>query len=150
MPLKRVAVAAGGKWPDVVDQLVKLDLETMRLDREEGLLNEKPHVALLRNIAEIWPKDRTFLTADGLIYLLKDTYQISWGPNDKYKNGLTPQRLGKMLVNNFGVRSSKDSTDVRGYFASSFDGALRSLHMPPLFKPPKPSKPSEPSERNVQ
>ena len=51
LPLKRVAVAAGGKWPGVVDNLVALDLERMRMDREEGIVNEKPHVALLRNIA---------------------------------------------------------------------------------------------------
>ena len=40
LPLKRVAVAAGGRWPQVVDQLVELDLERMRLDREEGIVNE--------------------------------------------------------------------------------------------------------------
>jgi hypothetical protein len=41
LPLKRVAAAAGDRWPDVVDLLVRLDLERMQLDREEGIVHEK-------------------------------------------------------------------------------------------------------------
>ena len=37
LPLKRVAVAAGGLGPQVVDRLVELDLERMKLDSEEGI-----------------------------------------------------------------------------------------------------------------
>ncbi len=37
LPLKRVATAAGDRWPDVVDHLVELDLERMQLDRKKGL-----------------------------------------------------------------------------------------------------------------
>lgn len=146
MPLKRVAVAAGGRWPEVVDRLVDLDLERQRLEREEGLLNEKPHVILLRNIAEVWPADEPFQTAEGLIYELKTRFENAWGANDMYKKGLTPQRLGRMLVNNYGVHSERMSDKTRGYTAISFTNALKSVRLPPLFEPAEPVEPAEPAE----
>jgi hypothetical protein len=147
LPLKRVAVAAGGRWPEVVDQLVELDLERMRLDREEGILNEKPHVALLRNIAEVWPEGETFLTTDDIIYMLAARFPTSWGTSDRYPKGLTAQRLGRMLVKNYGVYSSRpDTHGARGYVASSFSRALRSVRMAPLFEPDKPAEPDKPDK----
>jgi hypothetical protein len=133
LPLKRVAVAAGGRWPKVVDQLVELDLERMRLDREEGILNEKPHVVLLRHIAEVWIPGERFFTTDDLISMLAAKFPTSWGTSDRYPKGLTAQRFGRMLVKNYGVYSCRpDTNGPRGYVASSLSRALRSVRMPPL------------------
>jgi Protein of unknown function (DUF3631) len=95
LPLKRVAVAAGGRWPDVVDGLVELDLERMRLDREEGILNEKLHVTLLRHIKEVWPEGQSFVHTDDLLTKLEIRYPLSWGKSEKYPKGLTAQRMGR-------------------------------------------------------
>ena len=106
LPLKRVAVAAGDPWPGVVDQLVEFDLERMQLEKAEGIVNEKPHVTLLRHITEVWAKSETFHSTDDLISLLVARFPSSWGPSDKYPKGLTAQRLGRMLVRNYGVWST--------------------------------------------
>ena len=148
LPLKRVAVAAGGRWPQVVDQLVELDLERMRLDREEGIINEKPHVVLLRNIAEVWPPGEAFLPTDDIIAMLKAKFPSVWGPSERYPNGLTAQRFGRMLVKNYGVYSDRTSDKVRGYSARAFDSALRSVRIPPLIEPAKPVEPVEPADGN--
>ena len=137
LPLKRVAVAAGGRWPDVVDHLVQLDLERMQLDREEGIVNEKTHVRLLQNIAEVWPEGQTFQSTDDLITMLVTRFPHSWGRSDKYPKGLTAQRFGRMLVKNFGVYSDRTADKIRGYSARSFDVACRSVRVP-LIEPAKP------------
>ena len=89
LPLKRVAVAAGGRWPQVVDQLVELDLERMKLDREEGIVIMKTHVTLLKHIKEVWLEGETFLSTDDIISMLTAKFPSSWGRSEKYPNGLT-------------------------------------------------------------
>lgn len=143
LPLKRVAAAAGDRWPDVVDHLVELDLERMQLDREEGIVNEKTHVTLLRNIAEAWVPGETFHSTAELISMLVSRFPHSWGSSDRYPKGLTAQRLGRMLVKNFGVYSDRTADHVRGYFARSFDVACRSVRVP-LIEPAEPVEASEP------
>jgi Protein of unknown function (DUF3631) len=145
LPLKRVAVAAGGRWPEVVNQLVLLDLERMRLDREEGIINEKPHVLLLRNIAEVWPAGESFLTTDDIISMLSAKFPSAWGRSERYPKGLTAQRMGRMLVKNFGVYSDRpDTNGPRGYLTSSFNRALQSVRLLPIPEPDKPAQPAEP------
>jgi len=144
MPLKRAAVAAGDPWPDVVDELVRLDLERMRLDREEGIMNEKTHVTLLRNIAAVWVNGEKFHSTDTLISLLVERFPNAWGPSDRYAKGLTAQRLGRMLVKNFGVYSDRTPDKIRGYFARSFDVACRSIRLP-VIEPAEPVEPVEPA-----
>lgn len=142
LPLKRVAVAAGDRWPGVVDHLVELDLERMQLEREEGIMAEKPHVTLLRNIADVWVPGQGFHSTDDLISLLVAQFPFAWGPSEKYPKGLTAQRLGRMLVKNYGVYSDRTANKVRGYFASSFDVACRSVGIP-LLEPAKPVEPEQ-------
>lgn len=53
-PLKRVAVAAGGDWPDLVDRLAVQDVERLANEREEGIVQQRPHHAAdphLRGVA---------------------------------------------------------------------------------------------------
>jgi hypothetical protein len=146
LPLARVAAAAGGRWPAVVDELVLLDLERMRLDREEGIVSEKIHVTLLRNIADVWTRGEAFQSTEELISMLAARYPRAWGPSEKYQKGITPQRLGRMLVKNFGVYSDRRATDkVRGYTARSFDVACRSVRAP-LIEPAEPVEPVEPEQ----
>jgi hypothetical protein len=145
LPLKRVAVAAGDRWPGVVDELIELDLERMRLERDEGMQIEKPHVTLLRHIAEVWVESDAFHSTDDLLAMLVAKHPLSWGASEKYPKGLTAQRMGRMLVKNFAVYSSRTSIGARGYFAKSFDRALRSVRMTPLYEPSKPVDPDEPT-----
>jgi hypothetical protein len=149
LPLKRVATAAGGRWPEVVDHLVELDLERMQLDREEGIVNEKPHVTLLKHVAEVWVEGETFHATEDIISMLKARFPAAWGSSTMYPNGLTAQRFGRMLVKNYGVYSDRTATKVRGYEAKSFDRAMRSVRMAPLSEPAKPVEPVEPTRVDV-
>ena len=143
LPLKRVAVAAGGRWPQVVDQLVELDLERMKLDREEGIVIMKTHVTLLKHIKEVWLEGETFLSTDDIISMLTAKFPSSWGRSEKYPNGLTPQRLGRMLVKNYGVYSSRpDTNGPRGYSAKSLSRALQSVRMTPIWNRMEPDEPA--------
>lgn len=147
LPLARVASAAGGRWPDVTKHLIELDLERMQLDREEGIHTEKPHVTLLRHIREAWIEGESFLSTDDLLSMLAAKHPTSWGKSDRYPKGLTAQRMGRMLVKNYGVYSAQETTGSRerGYFASALTRALRSVRMAPLIEPCGPFEPSEPS-----
>jgi hypothetical protein len=145
LPLKRVAVAAGGRWPEVVDRLVEFDLERMKLDREEGIMSEKPHVTLLRHIAEVWPKGEGFSSTEDLLSMLSARFPASWGRSDRYPSGLTAQRLGRMLVKNYGVYADRHPSRGRGYFSNSFGRALQSVRMDPLSEPTEPVEPTEPA-----
>lgn len=141
MPLKRVAVAAGGRWPQVVDNLIELDIETTRLDREEGIAYEKIHVTLIKHIHEVWCEGETFHSTADLISMLIARYPSVWGPNDKYKQGLTAQRMGRMLVKNYGIHADRTSDKVRGYSAHSFGRALQAVRMTPISEPAKQVEP---------
>jgi hypothetical protein len=141
MPLKRVAVAADGRWPEVVDELVEPDLERIRIEREEGIMNEKPHVTLLKHVAEVWVKGQSFHSTDDLISMLVARYPSSWGTSERYPKGLTAQRFGRMLVKNYEVYSDRSPSKVRGYYAKSLDRALRSVRIRPLSEPAEPDDP---------
>jgi hypothetical protein len=112
----------------------------MQLEREEGIMAEKPHVTLLRNIADVWTSGDRFHSTEDLITMLIARFPRSWGPSEKYPKGLTAQRFGRMLVKNYGVYSDRNSEGTRGYFARSFDVACRSVRIPTL----EPTKPPEP------
>jgi hypothetical protein len=47
-------------------------------------MTEKPHVTLLRHIADVWDKGAWFLTTDELLKKLRVWHLDSWGPSEKY------------------------------------------------------------------
>ena len=73
--------------------------------------------------------------------MLVARYPSSWGTSERYPNGLTAQRFGRMLVKNYGVFSDRSPSKVRGYYAKSFDRALRSVRIRPLSEPAEPDDP---------
>jgi hypothetical protein len=131
-PLKRVAVAAGGGWPDAVDRLALQDRKEREMDIEDGLIQQKPQVLLLKHIHEVWPTDVTFLPTEDLIELLVITRGDVWGKEGPYGKKLTVQRLGRMLSGGYKIHSGRESgTGPRGYYRSAFDRAWRQLRVPP-------------------
>ena len=120
-PLKRVATVAGAHWPAVVDRLALADLEQQQADRDEGLTVEKPHIRLLRHLAEVWPLDghgdaRGFVPTEELTARLAGVFPEEWGPGSPFGKPLTPQRMGRMLSGNYRVMTSRpDTRGPRGY-----------------------------------
>ena len=55
-PLRRVAEAAGGRWPVVADELIRRDLENLEADRADGMERIPPALTLLRDLAGSGPR----------------------------------------------------------------------------------------------
>lgn len=131
-PLKRVAVAAGGRWPDAVDEMSLRDKEEFEMDREDGLIQEKPAVVLLKHIHELWPDGDHFLPTKELIDLLVIEYPNVWGEESPYGKRLTDKRLGGMLAKGYKIHSDREGRGTpRGYFQSAFTRAWHRMGVAP-------------------
>lgn len=128
LPLKRVAVFAGGDWPDRVDQMILHNLDDIERDREEGLSTMPPHVHLIRDIHEVFQEsDEEFMSTAHIIGRLIHLHPERWSVASTFRRDLTAQRFGRMLVKNFSIRAGKDGADVRGYPRAVFRAAWRSI-----------------------
>lgn len=144
-PLKRVAVAAGGRWPEVVDQMAIRDVQRIEIEREEGIMQEKPAVILLRDLCAIWEPDADFLKTEYLLYRLVDYNPETWGATSSYGKALTSQRMGRMLVTAFNIHSSRpDTNGKRGYTRTSLRPALRRFGLALPQEPDEPAQPAQP------
>jgi hypothetical protein len=126
-PLARVAAAAGGKWPGVVDDLILRDLKEVAMEREEGLANKPPAVILLEDMHAVWREEEAFLPTTGIIARLIEHNPDYWGQFSAYGRALTAQRMGRLIVQSSKVHASKNSSDVRGYARDRFTTAWRQL-----------------------
>jgi Protein of unknown function (DUF3631) len=133
LPLKRVASAAGGRWPTVVDEMAKHDREEYEMDKEDGLVRAMPAVLLLGHIHQVWPDDTTFLPTTELIALLVIEHPAIWGDEGPFGKQLTPQRLGRMLAKSYKIHSSQPNRGgPRGYSRSDFTRPWRQMRVTPL------------------
>lgn len=138
-PLKRVAAVAGGRWPAVVDALAIRDVERVELEREEGIMQQRPAVVLLQHIRNAWPDGETFVSTATLIRNLVSGSPETWGQSSPFGKELTSQRLGKMLVSAYNVHSTRlDRTGPRGYALGSFEQAWRRMGMTRAGSPDPP------------
>ena len=121
-PLARVAAIAGGRWPAVVDELAVQDKEQVEMDKDDGMIVAKPHVILLRHVAEAWPVGAAFLPASELVGLLIAEHPTMWGEFSPYGKTLTTQRCGRMLAQHFKLNTGRadDKNRTRGYFLNQF------------------------------
>lgn len=126
-PLKRIANAAQGSWPGLVDELALEDHQELISSREAGLVMEKPHIILLRHLAEGFA-DQTFIrTSDAVNWLISEHPEV-WGAESSFGKPLTPQRFGRMLSSNFGLKSgNRDAEGIRGYTLHQLEPAFSSL-----------------------
>lgn len=155
-PLARVAHAAGGSWPAAVARMAAADVENVRRDRENGLARQRPHVLLLRHIQDVWPEGAEFLRTEALVTALVMAVPEVWGPDSAYGKALTAQRLGRMLVDHYGIRAvaenSADKNSKRGYRRRQFGDVARALTRPEgvagggSLQPPERPEASEPPE----
>lgn len=144
-PLKRVAVAVGGRWPAAVDHLAVRDIERVEADKAEGFVQQRPHIVLLTHVHEVWGTD-TFISTATLIDRLIGSHPDMWGALSSYGKGLTAQRLGRMLSSRYNVQTSRpDSNGHRGYTRASLATAFRQFGLDPRTEPDEPDEPVEPA-----
>jgi hypothetical protein len=145
-PLKRVADAAGGRWPAVVDQLAREDIAEQELAREEGAVMERPHVVLMQHLTMVWEAGETFVPTETLIDRLVSAHPETWGEFSPFGKRLTAQRLGRMLSNNYKIHSSRpDANGSRGYTAATLSTALRRFGLTLPNRPVEVAEPAEPA-----
>jgi len=143
-PLKRVAEAAGGSWPNVTDQLIERDIQEAEMEREDGLMKFPPQMVLLADLHKVWSEDEPFITANGAVGRLIRENPDYWGASSSYGRDLTVQRFGRILAQ-VKIRSSKNERDQRGYYRNQLEIAWRQSGLTPRSEPSKPSEPSIPS-----
>lgn len=120
-PLRRVAEAAGGRWPEVTDELIRRDLAEAAMDRADGIERIPPAVTLLRDLATMWPDGTTFWPTEKVVAQLVMENPEVWGPSSAYGRSLTPQRMGRMLATGFKVNSDRPgNAGPRGYQVRDF------------------------------
>lgn len=144
-PLMRVAAAAGGDWPQVVDQLIKRDMQEVEMEREEGLMKLPPQMVLLIDLHAVWPESEPFVNSNELVRRLIERNPDYWDVVSAYGRALTVQRLGRTLVQ-IKIRSTKNALDHRGYARADFLKSWRQSGITPPNEPSRPSETVEPSE----
>lgn len=129
-PLKRVATIAGGRWPATVDALALHDKEQIEMDREDGMVRDKPAVVLLRHLLELWPEGETFRGTTTLIRELAEEHPDEWGHGSAFGKPITVQRLGKMLATSYSLNSTRlDRDGPRGYTRAALEPVWRRMGM---------------------
>lgn len=143
-PIKRIADAAGGRWPEIADELIVRDLVAAEQDKQDGMVIDRPAVVLLRDLAAVWGADQ-FVPTEDLVKRLINHSPDQWGVNSPYGKALTMQRFGRMLASAYKVNSGK-LNDKRGYSRTSLAPAARRMGITFPADRSEPSRPSEPSE----
>jgi hypothetical protein len=78
---------------------------------------------LLKDIRDLAPAD-SFVATDELVASLIANNPAQWSAGNHYGRDLTPQRMGRLLANHYGIRSTRNHKDKRGYCISVFAGAM--------------------------
>ncbi|WP_137295361.1 DUF3631 domain-containing protein [Nocardioides dongxiaopingii] len=124
-PLKRAALAAGGDWAQRCDDLAQRHVNELILAREEGLHAERPHVALVRDVFGVWhlaESSEGYAPTVDLLAALHSHSPATWGEQQPPgRRPLTSQRMGRMLVTNYGIHATRQRGDgPRGYLWAEF------------------------------
>jgi hypothetical protein len=129
-PLKRVAVAAGGRWPKLVDSLILRDLAEDRAERESGIRTLPPGMVLLTDLQQIWPADDALVPTGNLVAKLIAHNPDYWGDASGYGKALTETRLGKLLNQAAKVTSLRPGgRGPRGYQRQQLMPVWQKLHL---------------------
>ncbi len=138
-PLARVAQAAGPRWLATMLECAAQDVARVQHDREAGLAAERPSLLVLRHILQSWPAFSPFWATTDMVEELVREHPDVWGASSDYGKALTPQRLGRMLVSGFDIRSTvedaADKNSRRGYRKNQFWRVSQALDSRPKVSP---------------
>ena len=126
LPLARVAQTQNGDFYDVICRMAENASEQARIDAEEGLANDSPHILLLKDIAWLWARywpDETHVQSSRICEALAMHNSEIWGSNSSYGSNITSKRLASMLKK-AGIRvmrfTDSNGQQCRGYSLNSF------------------------------
>lgn len=130
-PLARVAHVIGGNWPEAISRMALMDIEQAKLDKEDGLMTERPHVVLIKNLAEVWPEGEAEVPAQELCDRLAEGFPHMWGHQSRKGTPVTTQGLGRMLAQHYRINSTKLSATRRAYLKNDFVRAWQAFGLLP-------------------
>jgi hypothetical protein len=96
-PLMRVAVAAGGTWPSIVDELIVRNLAEDEAEKEAGLKTQPPGMVMLTDLHAVWPDGEDFMPSRDLVAKLIIHNPDYWGLQSNYGKALTEKRLARLV-----------------------------------------------------
>ena len=132
-PLKRVAVAAGGSWPEIVDSLAAADVAERNAEKEAGLKTLPPSVVLMTDLHAVWPEGQEFVSSETLVGKLILHNPNYWGASSSYGKALTAKRLGILVSKSANITSSRPGgRGPHGYARSAFDLVWHRLGIAPI------------------
>lgn len=79
---------------------------------------------LIEDIRAVAP-DSSFVPTDELVAALIEHNPSQWSADNHYGRDLTAQRMGRLLANHHGIRSTRNHKDKRGYCLSVFKDVAR-------------------------
>ncbi len=127
-PLKRVAVAAGGPWPSIADQLIVRGLAEDRHERDAGLRALPPGMILMTDLHGVWPDTDELVPTKELVSRLVAHNPDYWGDISSYGKALTEQRFGRIVTQSSKVTSQRPGgRGPRGYMKAQFTGVWHRL-----------------------
>lgn len=150
-PLKRLAVAAGGTWPELVDEMIRADIADREAAAQSGLRKLPPSVRLVLDLDAYWPiyagDDDLVPTAD-LVQILVNNNPEYWGEHSPYGKQLTDTRFGHLMNQACGAKSMRPGgRGPRGFVKKQLLPALTRLrtHLAdPLVNPVQSANPANP------
>lgn len=140
-PLKRVAVLAGGRWPEVTDRLAVDDVQRVADEREAGVTADRPHIVLVQHIAEVWPSKTAFMPTKEIVEKLRWEFPEMWSEHSSFGAALNEQRFGQMLNKNYRITSVQPSRGApRGHAYPTLARIWKSLGVELPEPPEAPTK----------
>jgi hypothetical protein len=121
-PLMRVAVVAGGHWPQTVTDLAVRDINDQVAERNDGHQSMPPAMRLMHHLHELWNRPdglfygRNFVSTKDILGALKTFHPEDWGAANARGHELSPQSLSRMIrqvVNVYTTRTEHGGP--RGY-----------------------------------
>jgi hypothetical protein len=147
-PLKRVAVAAGGHWPAIADELILRSLAEDADERDAGLGSLPPAMVLLTDLHAVWPDQDDFVPTKDLVSKVVFRNAEYWGERSPYGKALTETRFGKLIAQASKVTSQRPGgRGPRGYHRLQFAPVWHRLGIGRI-EPGAPGEPGEPGADN--
>jgi Protein of unknown function (DUF3631) len=134
-PLARIATAAGGDWPAIVNRLIEGNMAEEADERDAGLKALPPGMVMMRDLYDIWPKDLSpneLVATCDLVNRLIVRYPEYWGSGSAYGKPLTEHRLGRLVSQSAKLTSVRiGGRGPRGYQRLQLEPVWRRLGITP-------------------
>jgi hypothetical protein len=141
-PLKRIAVVAGGGWPEITDRLIKQSLAEDLAEHEAGLTTLPVGMVMLTDLHTVWPDGETFVATRTLVSKLTLHNPEYWGQNSGFGKALTDTRFGQIVMRASKMTSVRvGGRGPRGFLRSQLEPVWRRLKIDHPIATSAPSQP---------